>query len=260
MVHSCLNNNTIVWKKGVYKKCSNCHRYSFLCNFGFTSKQKTHLKSKCKICYKEYNKINSKKYIQQRKIRYQNDEEYRNKVLQQSKKSNLKNKDKIREYNKEYYLKNKDKIQKRNKEYYLKDYKENPEKYKQRHYDYVKQDPENYRQIRLKYKRTHKGKLTQKILDNNRRELKVKVNENYTKQDIEYTFNLFNNKCFNCSSTENLSIDHHMPLSKGYGLTRSNAVVLCRKCNSKKGNKLPSEYYSNDQINELNLKLKTLSN
>ncbi len=65
----------------------------------------------------------------------------------------------------------------------------------------------------------------------------------------------FKYRCFNCESEENLEFDHHLPLSKGYSLkskeTGSNTVVLCRRCNRAKGNKLPEEYYSREKLRKL---------
>lgn len=236
------------WLNTIFKKCKHCDTNHLICNFGFTDKLHLGLKSKCKYCVKLYNYKNSKKYITQRKIRYNEDSEYRKKILNQSKKSNLKNKKLIQEKNKEYYIKNKDKIQKNNSKNYKIDYAINSDKYKQKHYNYVKNDPKNYKTIRLKYKQSNKGKLTQKILDNNRRELKLNINENYNRFDINYTFNLFDHKCFNCDTKDGLEIDHHKPLSKGFGLTRTNAVVLCRQCNAKKNNKDPQNFYTNQQL------------
>lgn len=65
----------------------------------------------------------------------------------------------------------------------------------------------------------------------------------------------FRHRCFNCESEKDLEFDHHLPLSKGYALkskeTGSNTVVLCRRCNREKGNKLPYEYYSRDKLRKL---------
>ena len=41
-------------------------------------------------------------------------------------------------------------------------------------------------------------------------------------------------KCVVCSTIDNLSVDHVIPLSKGYGLRPGNAIVLCVSCNSRK--------------------------
>ena len=84
-----------------------------------------------------------------------------------------------------------------------------------------------------------------------RRAMKELVNENYTKEDEAYTMDLFDNMCYNCDSTDNLHIDHHKPLSRGNPLTRDNAVVLCGSCNSSKGTKSPSEFYSLGDLNLL---------
>jgi len=80
---------------------------------------------------------------------------------------------------------------------------------------------------------------------------KRQVNEHYTDQDEVYTKELFNHKCFNCGTTEYLSVDHNYPLESGYALTRTNAVLLCVSCNSSKGAKLPEEFYSESKFKEL---------
>lgn len=44
--------------------------------------------------------------------------------------------------------------------------------------------------------------------------------------------------CVLCKTTEKLTIDHLLPLSKGHGLRPGNAVILCGSCNTRKFNKL----------------------
>ncbi len=44
-------------------------------------------------------------------------------------------------------------------------------------------------------------------------------------------------KCCRCPSTENLEIDHIIPLSKGGRHDEDNFQTLCRTCNRKKSNK-----------------------
>ena len=61
----------------------------------------------------------------------------------------------------------------------------------------------------------------------------------------------FNNKCFKCGNTKDLSFDHHYPLSFGYGLSDVNAVLLCRSCNSSKGNRPPEIFYTKRELNKL---------
>ena len=45
-------------------------------------------------------------------------------------------------------------------------------------------------------------------------------------------------KCTNCGSSEDLTMDHIIPISKGGQHTRTNIGVLCRSCNSSKGSKI----------------------
>jgi len=43
-------------------------------------------------------------------------------------------------------------------------------------------------------------------------------------------------KCLKCGATENLTIDHVKPTSKGGRNTRANKQTLCFKCNGEKDN------------------------
>lgn len=47
-----------------------------------------------------------------------------------------------------------------------------------------------------------------------------------------------NYKCKRCGSSDDLTMDHVIPISKGGLHTKSNIDVLCRKCNSSKGAKI----------------------
>jgi 5-methylcytosine-specific restriction endonuclease McrA len=80
-----------------------------------------------------------------------------------------------------------------------------------------------------------------------RRALKQEVNENFTEADVKFCLDRAGHKCESCGMTNEehtreyghrLHMDHIKPLSEGYALTRDNCQVLCKACNSKKGNKL----------------------
>lgn len=81
-----------------------------------------------------------------------------------------------------------------------------------------------------------------------RRARKAQVNERFTPEDKAFTLKVFQGQCFKCGSTEKLSMDHHLPLSKGHALTRDNAVVLCLSCNSSKGNRPLEDFYDPIEI------------
>jgi len=87
--------------------------------------------------------------------------------------------------------------------------------------------------------------------DRRRRSLVLKVNEYFTAADEAFTFTLFNNKCFNCGKDKDLCVDHVKPLSKGNALTRKNACILCKSCNSSKSDKNPEDFYTKEKFSEL---------
>lgn len=61
------------------------------------------------------------------------------------------------------------------------------------------------------------------------------------------------NKCKQCGSTEYLCIDHIIPVSRGGDSSDENLQILCRGCNTAKGNKLAGEdkslYRTRNDIN-----------
>lgn len=87
-----------------------------------------------------------------------------------------------------------------------------------------------------------------------RRDKKRSAGERVSADFVERVYRKFDHKCFNCGSASRLSVDHHYPLSLGYALVESNAVVLCVLCNSRKKAKLPEQFYSDEQISELSSK------
>lgn len=48
-------------------------------------------------------------------------------------------------------------------------------------------------------------------------------------------------RCQYCNKTEDLTIDHVIPRSRGGGDTWENLVAACNRCNHKKGNHTPNE-------------------
>ena len=63
-----------------------------------------------------------------------------------------------------------------------------------------------------------------------------------TKQDVrDRIMDKYDWTCQKCGATENLSIDHIIPVAKGGGNEDSNLQVLCRSCNSAKGASVDDE-------------------
>lgn len=101
------------------------------------------------------------------------------------------------------------------------------------------------------YKKTERGRSVQRAASHRRREWKSGLDSNFKTEDVSYVYSRFENKCFLCNTNIKLSIDHHRPLSRGFGLSIQNAVLLCISCNSSKGTKLPEEFYDVKQLEEL---------
>lgn len=154
-----------------------------------------------------------------------------------------------KEYSKQYCENNKEWKKQYDKQYY----EQNKEHRKQ----YVKQHRQDNKEHYKQYSKQYRQENKEQVNSNNRkrRARKQAVMENYTSQDEQRTRNLFGHKCFNCNTTENLTIDHHKPLSKGYALDRYNAVLLCKSCNSSKWNKTPEEFYNEKDLELLDFML-----
>lgn len=73
--------------------------------------------------------------------------------------------------------------------------------------------------------------------------------ETINHEDIWTIYKRFNFKCFNCNTNKELSIDHHI---NNIPLSHSNAVILCKPCNSLKHIKDPKIFYSAEKIQILN--------
>ena len=59
-----------------------------------------------------------------------------------------------------------------------------------------------------------------------------------TRQNI---FKRDNNRCQYCNTTQDLTLDHLIPKSKGGRSSWTNLVTACKTCNSKKGDQTPEE-------------------
>ena len=160
------------------KICTKCNTEKPLDDF---NKSKTGINGKqswCKSCKHENHIVNREHRLSIMKDRYnalpEEDKNERRKVF------------------KNYYYSNKERIIKQHKEYV----KDNIDKVKEYHKEYRKKHIKHLNHMaNLRWRK--------------RRAFKRSVNESYTKEDEQYTLDLFNRSCVNCGSTENLCIDHH---------------------------------------------------
>lgn len=70
----------------------------------------------------------------------------------------------------------------------------------------------------------------------NRRE-QQRIHDTEWTLEMETALREFQSSCVICGSTENLEIDHVLPLSKGFGIKPGNAAILCHYHNSVKNNR-----------------------
>lgn len=124
------------------------------------------------------------------------------------------------------------------------------EKYLAQKKKYRELNPEAHKNsfIEWKNKNPDRMRVLKRAAEIRRRDRKSIACESVNSDFAKDVYRRFNNKCFNCGSTERLSIDHHHPLSGGHALNASNAVLLCVRCNSKKKDKHPSVFYDCSQI------------
>lgn len=193
------------------------------------SENKNTILSKMKTVYQSRREIINKR----RKKSYSINKEL---ILAKQKEWIEKNKDKIKERKKLSYYKNKKPLSSIQKQYKKNWQLKNRDKGLIATKKFAKKNPDYRRSISMM-----------------RRQRKNNVFESFSRNLVMQTYSKFNYQCFNCSSTQHLTIDHHYPLSKGFALTINNAVLLCRSCNSSKHNKLPETFYSPEQLTDLQL-------
>lgn len=246
------------------KTCSKCGIEKKLECFSKNKCKPDGLQNQCKVCRKQYRQRNKSKLAEYNKQYYLDNKE---KINEHNRQYSMENKEYFQQYrknnrereierNKQYRLVNKEKIALKDKRYNL----NNKDKISVRKKKYYQKNKEYYKQYRLHNKEKKAEYQKQYRLDNlelhknhsrKRRALKVSVKEIYTQKDEQFTRELFGHRCFICGSIENLTIDHHFPLSLGCALTRNNAVLLCQGCNSSKRDKLPSDFYDEAILDEL---------
>jgi hypothetical protein len=100
---------------------------------------------------------------------------------------------------------------------------------------WVKNNPEKARAIQIR-----------------RKERQMELDSVITAEHIAVLHDVFGNRCFRCKAEKDICLDHHKPLSKGNGLSLLNAVLLCRSCNSSKHDKMPEEFYSDEDLVAIN--------
>jgi F0F1-type ATP synthase membrane subunit b/b' len=98
------------------KTCSKCKEEKELSDFGKASKEKSSLKSACKVCCNKYYIENKERLLKKQNEYYYENKEY---IIEQHKEYRNNNSNTIKETQRKYYKSNSEKIIKANSEYYL---------------------------------------------------------------------------------------------------------------------------------------------
>mgnify|MGYP005638824185 CR=1 FL=1 len=205
------------------KTCTKCKEDKELSRFGKCSKHSSGYKSACKECRNQSSRVYNKNNPEVRRA------------------FNALHKEEQTLYFAKYYKKNREVIRQKGQLYS----KEHTKESRAQASKWAKDNPEQYR-------------ANQRRASRKRRALEFNLNENYTKADEQYTRMLFKNCCACCGSSDNICIDHHYPISRGYPLSRANAVLLCKSCNCSKGATLPEEFYPEEVLTRIESILHTL--
>ena len=147
-------------------------------------------------------------------------------------------------YHKQYYRNNQDKL----KEYGKVHNKQWREENKERKAEYDKQYRGDNKELRKQWN-SEWSKANPENRRANTRNYQAKKHNNggtHTEEDIKLLLNLSGHQCQRpeCSATEDLEIDHVIPLSRGGRNDITNLQVLCKSCNCSKGNRHSTDYRS----------------
>jgi hypothetical protein len=123
---------------------------------------------------------------------------------------------------------------------------------------------DRFKQLHAEWHQKNKEKMTLYYREYDRKNPHKKRRKTIKRRTLSKTFYVdlpddfltivlkrFGNRCYLCGRDDNLCIDHHYPLNRGYPMFLRNAVVLCNSCNPKKGKKLPEDFYDKDKLDYL---------
>ncbi len=158
----------------------------------------------------------------------------REKLLEYQRNDREENPEKIKNIKKKYRRKNRDKIKKYNREY------EKTENAKERNGRYERTD--KFKETNENWNKSEKGKASRQRRHFNRQVRERKGINTLTAQEWLDILEDYGYKCAycGCEFDENnlLTKDHIIPISKDGNNVKENMVPACKRCNSKKKDKL----------------------
>jgi 5-methylcytosine-specific restriction endonuclease McrA len=200
------------------KACSFCKIEKEINLFVKDNRNRSGFGARCKKCdseaSKKYAKNNKEKRTKYRQKYYENNKESIKEQQKQYRETHNRS-----EEHRAYRLKNKKKISTKAKEYREK----NKERIKEKSKLYYQENKEKFFWHNAKRRSILRNASIYKITNKEKRKI-------------------LNSICFACSTTENITIDHAIPLSRGGGHRIGNLIPLCMSCNRSKKNKTLTEW------------------
>ncbi len=166
---------------------------------------------------------------------------YRDEILKRVSRYRDKNRKELRRRDRKKYKDNAE-FRQRCKEYQKVYRKANREKLLAYQRIYTKQPwmLKHHNAWKRKWLKTPKGKLKNQRSAYQRRSILGKMVGTHTVEEWDQILNKFGGRCAYCKKKKKLTKDHVIPLSKGGTNYISNLQPLCRPCNSRKKDKLPT--------------------
>lgn len=175
---------------------------------------------------KKYYESHREEALQYKKLWYS---ENKDRLAKASAKRYQEKKGEIKKYLKDYYISRRDELKNRARDYYHK----NRERIILKGSDYCKRNQKRVYLYKCRYRANHR--IERRESDSIRKN-KERLGDLKYSQWTEL-LERYDNKCIACGSSEKLSMDHIVPLSKGGLHTIDNVQPLCFSCNCRKGTK-----------------------
>ncbi len=141
-------------------------------------------------------------------------------------------------------------------------YRLNPEIRERQHIRNIERwlDPEyreNSREKQRVYLQTEKGKAVKSACIQRRRAKKIALPNVFTADELRQCLLYWENKCAYCGSSDNLTMDHFIPLASKnelcLGTVKENMVPACKHCNIAKHNKSPYVWATKEALERIEM-------
>lgn len=244
------------------KLCNTCGITKNLAEFHKRSDRAGGAQSKCKLCVKEYCRVNADEKHRQQAIYYQENKVSR---LAKNKAWKVANRERVLEKNKAYYENNKEEMNRKSSEYYALNRteilvrnaqygKDNFEKIKQYRQAWNKENSVEIAKRQAAYNKINHAKVVAgnqswrmanseacRAYSASRRAKERAAQGKHSAKDIKELLILQKNKCAVCACCikEKYHVDHKYAIHTGGANDKSNLQILCQSCNLSKGSKDP---------------------